>query len=412
MPVRVVAGMGWPPVAPASRTIVHVDMDAFFAAIEVRERPELVGRPVIVGGQRDSRRGVVATCSYEARRFGVRSAMPIRRAVELCPQGVFLPGRMALYREVSRRIFAILSTFTPLVEAVSIDEAYLDVTADVPRFSDAGRLGAAIRQAIREAERLPCTVGIGPNKFLARLATEQAKPDGLRVIRPEEVDGLLEGLPLSRVPGVGPRTRARLQELGLRTLGDVRRRPRAHLAELGRAGEWLWQLAWGIDPRPVVVSQPSRSVSAEETFDRDLADPAALAARLVELSAQVGRRLREEGLRARTVTLKARYADFLTVTRRETLPAPTAEDGAIAQTALRLLRRVPARPGGFRLLGVAAGGLAHFSQPQLWDDTQGRQEQVTRVMDAINRRFGRTVVVRGRLLEATGPSDPWPDAGG
>lgn len=385
---------GWP-----RRTIAHVDMDAFFAAIEIRERPELAGRPVIVGGHRESRRGVVATCSYEARRYGVRSAMPIRRAVELCPHGVFLPGRMELYREVSRRIFAVLERFTPLIEAVSIDEAYLDVTADVVRYPDLQSLGRAIKQAIREAERLPCTVGIAPNKFLAKLATELAKPDGLRVITPEQADELLAGLELSRLPGVGPRTSQRLRELGLATVADVRRHSRSQLAGLlGRVGEWLWQLAWRFDPRPVVVSQEARSISAEETFQQDLTSRQALLQRLLELSAEVGRRLREEGYWARSITLKARYADFLTVTRRETLPAPTADEAAIYEVARRLMERVPPRPGGFRLLGVAAGSLTRFSQPELWDGTRGRHERVAQVVDAINRRYGRTVLARGQLF--------------
>lgn len=396
-----------PRAAVSRRTVAHVDMDAFFAAIEIRERPELAGRPVIVGGQRESRRGVVATCSYEARRYGVRSAMPIRRAVELCPHGVFLPGRMELYREVSRRIFAVLERFTPVVEAVSIDEAYLDVSADVARFADLESLGRAIKQAIREAERLPCTVGIAPNKFLAKLATELAKPDGLRVVRPEEVEDLLPGLELGRLPGVGPRTSARLRELGLVTVADVRRHSRSQLAGmLGRLGEWLWELAWGFDPRPVVVSQEARSISAEETFERDLTSRRDLLRRLVELSAEVGRRLRQEGYWARSVTLKARYADFLTVTRRETLPAPTADDAVIYEAARRLLERVPPRPGGFRLLGVAAGTLTRFTQPELWGEGPGRQERVARVVDAINRRYGRTVLVRGQLFrgpERRGP---------
>ncbi len=370
-------------------------MDAFFAAVEVRERPQLAGLPVIVGGPRDSRRGVVATCSYEARRFGVRSAMPIRRAVELCPHGVFLPGRMALYREVSRRIFEMLHRFTPVVEAVSIDEAYLDLTADHPRFGSLEALGRAIKAAIASQERLTATVGIGPNKLLAKLATELSKPDGLRVVRPEEVDGLLVDLEVGQLPGVGPSSAARLRALGIRTVGDVRRYPRSHLAgELGRFGERVWELAWGVDPRPVLVSGEARSVSAETTFEQDVEEPGQLEAELARLAAEVGRRLRAGGHWARTVTLKARYADFVTVTRRRTLGEPTADDRELFATACQLLRRVAARPGGFRLLGIAAGSLTRFRQPVLWSQESDPRERAERVADAINERFGRTVVTR------------------
>ena len=396
---------------PAGRVVVHVDMDAFFAAVEIRERPELAGKPVIVGGPRDSRRGVVATASYEARRFGVRSAMPIRRAVELCPHGIFLEPRHGLYREVSERIFRILHEFSPVVEPVSVDEAYLDMTADRARFDGLEAIGRAIKARIYAAERLTASVGIAPNKFLAKLATELSKPDGLMVIAPDQVDEVLPGLPVERLPGVGPRTRARLHELGLFSVADVRARSRSFLAEhLGRLGESLYELAWGIDTRPVQPAQEARSVSAERTFEHDIVRPDLLHRHLAELAAEVGRRLRADRWWARVVVLKARYSDFVTVTRRTTLGEPTADDGTLFESARNLLGRLPPRPGGFRLLGVAAEGLTRFTQPSLWESHGSeRADRVDRLVDAINARYRRTVLVRGRLLKHGGARHAGPD---
>lgn len=391
-------------VRPASRIVVHVDMDAFFAAVEIRERPELAGKPVIVGGRRESRRAVVATASYEARRFGVRSAMPIRRAVELCPHGIFLEPRHSLYREVSGRIFDILHEFSPVVEPVSVDEAYLDMTGDRARFESLEAIGRAIKARIYDGERLTASVGIAPNKFLAKLATELSKPDGLMVIEPQDVDRLLPPLPVERLPGVGPRTRARLHELGLFSVADVRARSRSFLAEhLGRLGQSLYELARGIDTRPVQPPQEARSISAERTFEHDIARPDLLHRHLADLAAEVGRRLRAEGWWARAVVLKARYSDFVTVTRRMTLSGPTADDATLLEAARRLLQRLPPRPGGFRLVGVGAESLARFTQPLLWENHAARQaDRVDRLVDAINARYRRTVLVRGRLFRLGG----------
>ena len=384
----------------AQRVIVHVDMDAFFAAVEVRERPELAGKPVIVGGDRHSRRGVVATASYEARRYGVRSAMPIRQAVRLCPHGIFLPPRHGLYREVSEAILAILHEFSPVVEPVSIDEAYLDMTADRLRFPSLEAIGRAIKARIYASQRLTATVGVGPNKLLAKIATELAKPDGLRVVTPDEVDRVLLPLPVERLPGVGPRTRERLHRAGLVTVADVRARPRSHLvAMLGRFGQALYEFAHGIDARPVLPRQEARSISAEETFERDIRRPQEVVEKLAELASEVGRRLRAEGWWAGVVVLKARYPDFVTVTRRTTLQRPTADDATLLETARRLLERLPPRPDGFRLLGVAAEGLVRHTQPGLWDEPGGPEpDRVDRLLDAINARYRKPVVVRGRLF--------------
>ncbi|HEY8425337.1 MAG TPA: DNA polymerase IV [Limnochordales bacterium] len=385
----------------AHRVIVHVDMDAFFAAVEVRERPELAGKPVIVGGTRESRRGVVATASYEARRYGVRSAMPIRRAVALCPHGVFLPARHSLYREVSEAVFAILHEFSPVVEAVSIDEAYLDMTADRARFPSLEAIGRAIKERIATTQRLTATVGIAPNKLLAKLASELSKPDGLMVIEPGDVDRVLAPLPVERLPGVGPRTGERLRRLGIATVGELRARSRSFLAShLGRLGHVLYEFAHGIDLRPVRPRQEARSISAEQTFEHDVERAEEVLAHLTELCAEVGRRLRAEGLWAQAVVLKARYPDFVTVTRRTTLGRPAADDATLVETARQLLQRLPPRPGGFRLLGVGAESLTRYEQGQLWDD-DGRRgpDEVDRLIDAINARYRRAVVVRGRLFK-------------
>lgn len=385
----------------AHRVIVHVDMDAFFAAVEVRERPELAGKPVIVGGTRESRRGVVATASYEARRYGVRSAMPIRRAVALCPHGVFLPARHSLYREVSEAVFAILHEFSPVVEAVSIDEAYLDMTADRARFPSLEAIGRAIKERIATTQRLTATVGIAPNKLLAKLASELSKPDGLMVIEPGDVDRVLAPLPVERLPGVGPRIGERLRRLGIATVGELRARSRSFLAShLGRLGHVLYEFAHGIDLRPVRPRQEARSISAEQTFEHDVERAEEVLAHLTELCAEVGRRLRAEGLWAQAVVLKARYPDFVTVTRRTTLGRPAADDATLVETARQLLQRLPPRPGGFRLLGVGAESLTRYEQGQLWDD-DGRRgpDEVDRLIDAINARYRRAVVVRGRLFK-------------
>ncbi|NLG68360.1 MAG: DNA polymerase IV [Firmicutes bacterium] len=388
------------------RVIVHVDMAAFFAAVEVRERPELAGKPVIVGGSRESRRGVVATASYEARRYGVRSAMPIRRAVALCPHGIFIPARHGLYREVSEAVLAILHEFSPLVEPVSIDEAYLDMTADRARFPSLEALGRAIKERIVTAQRLTATVGIAPNKLLAKLASELSKPDGLMVIEPGDVDRVLAPLPVERLPGVGPRTGERLRRLGITTVADLRARSRSFLgSHLGRLGQVLYEFAHGIDLRPVQPRQEARSISAEQTFEHDVERADQVVARLTELCAEVGRRLRAEGWWAQAVVLKARYPDFVTVTRRTTLGRPAADDATLLETARRLLRRLPPRPGGFRLLGVGVESLTRLEQGQLWDDAGRREpDEVDRLVDAINARYRRPVVVRGRLFKSGGAS--------
>lgn len=382
---------------------MHVDMDAFYAAIEARDNPQYRGIPVIVGGSPGGR-GVVASASYEARRYGVRSAMPIGEAVAKCPHAAFLPVDMAKYRAVSAQLFEALNTFTPQVEPVSIDEAFLDLTgcplsARLAAAPEAGadvslEIGRAIKVRIREALRLPASVGVAPNKFLAKLASELAKPDGLRAIRAADAVEVLAPLPVTVLWGVGAHTRERLRSLGIRTVGDLQRTPPSLLrASLGFGAEHLAQLCWGLDDRPVVVSRETKSIGRETTFDQDTADRGLLDRTLGTLAEDVARALRAEGLRGRTVTLKLRYSNFHTLTRNQTLPTPTDSGGTVFRAAVGLLDRLGTLPRPVRLVGVSVSGLARadLAQVPLFGDDE-QQARVDHVVDAINERFGEGTV--------------------
>ncbi|MDI6870881.1 MAG: DNA polymerase IV [Bacillota bacterium] len=379
------------------RTIAHVDMDAFFAAVEVLDHPEYRGKPLIVGGPRGSRRGVVSTCSYEARRYGVRSAMPLSQAARLCPDALFVPGRMTRYAEVAEVVRRVFHEFTPLVEPVSIDEAFLDLTGAEHLHPSLPALGRAIKDRIAAATGgLTASVGIAPNKFLAKLGSELCKPDGLLVVTGENLDSLLLPLPVGRLWGVGPKTEAELNRYGIKTVADLRRTPVEWLVErFGKFGPELHQLAYGLDDRPVSSGGDPKSLGHEETFPTDLSDPRDLRRVLVSLAGQVGRRLRQHGFAARTVTLKFRYADFTTLTRSRTLSAPFDDDDTLLAEALKLWEKVEKKQA-FRLLGLYASGLVPAQQLSLLPD---RKRQVLAVMDELNTRFRREVVVKGRQLE-------------
>lgn len=379
------------------RTIAHVDMDAFFAAVEVLDHPEYRGKPLIVGGPRDSRRGVVSTCSYEARRFGVRSAMPLGQAARLCPQAIFVPGRMGRYAEVAGVVHRIFHEFTPVVESVSIDEAFLDLTGAEHLHPSLEALGRAIKDRLAAATGgLTASVGIAPNRFLAKLGSELCKPDGLLVVTEENRDRLLLPLPVGRLPGVGPKTEAELNRYGIRTVADLRRAPVEWLVErFGKSGPLLHQLACGLDDRPVSPGGDPKSLGHEETFADDLSDPQALRRVLVRLAGQVGRRLRQHGFAARTVTLKLRYADFTTFTRSHTRPSPFDDDDTILAEALALWTKAEKKQA-FRLLGVHVSGLVPAYQLSLLPDPKRR---VLQVMDELNARFQREIIVKGRQLQ-------------
>ncbi|GAB6877263.1 DNA polymerase IV [Thermaerobacter litoralis] len=365
------------------RWVLHCDLDAFFAAVEQLDCPELAGRPVIVGGDPHSR-GVVATCSYEARAFGVRSAMPLAQARRLCPHAVFLPVRRERYLEVSRQVMAILARESPVLEPVSIDEAYLEVRGDGP--AAARRL----REAVRREVGLAMTVGVGPNRLVAKMACQAAKPDGLLVVPPGAVEGWLAPQPVDALPGLGPATAARLRRLGIETLGQL---AAAHPAILqpvlkGRVAE-VQARARGWDPRPVGASSPTRSLSEERTLAQDRRADQVLPV-LAELCEELGGRLRRHGYRATQVTLKVRYADFTTITRSRSLPHPIHADGELFATARDLLERHVPAGRWLRLVGVAAGGLIHRDEPQqleLWPD-DARAQRLAEAIDRVRGRFG------------------------
>ncbi|MBX5464414.1 MAG: DNA polymerase IV [Clostridia bacterium] len=380
-----------------ARAVLHCDADAFFAAVEVLDRPELAGKPVVVGGL--GPHGVVATCSYEARRFGVRSAMPMATARRLCPQAVFLPGRHERYREVSERMFAVFRRFSPVVEPLSLDEAFLEVPA-----AEAERLAAELRAQVRREVGLAVSVGVAPNKLVAKIASDLAKPDGLRVVAPEEVAAFLAPLPVGRLWGIGPRTAAALEREGVRTVADLRSRPAAwFLGRFGRRGEEVRRFAFGEDDRPVAPRGEARSMGEEETYPRDLRRREELLRRLALLSQAVGSRLRAHGLAGRTVTLKLRTGDYRTRSRSRTLPQPVAGDDRIYREACFLLERAWAGEP-VRLLGIQVSGLERPRAEQLSLTGQGGgPERLWRTVDALRARFGPQAVRWGAAEESPPP---------
>ncbi|MGE5255217.1 MAG: DNA polymerase IV [Hyphomicrobiales bacterium] len=383
--------------------ILHIDMDAFYASVEQLDNPWLRGRCVIVGGT--SGRGVVSAASYEARKFGVRSAMPVYRARQLCPQGVFIHPRMDRYQEVSGRVMEILREFSPLVEPVSIDEAFLDLTGTEQLFGSPAELSRTIKNRIREAVHLTCSVGAAPNRFLAKVASDFQKPDGLTVIQPDQVAAFIDRLPIDKVPGVGPRTQPRLEQLGVRFLGDIRRFPEPTLESIfGAYGRRLLELSRGIDPTPVTPDSKAKSVSSECTLEADTADPAALTRCLLEQADEVAAGLRKEGVKARTVVLKIRHADFKRFTRRTTFDPPTQSSKVLYRHAARLLREYRFTQK-VRLVGLGATGFVPVSAPQQQelfageDTSQEGWEKVDRTLERIKRRYGEKVIRRASLKE-------------
>jgi DNA polymerase-4 len=337
------------------RRIIHVDMDAFYASVEQRDRPDLAGRPVAVGGRPESR-GVVAAASYEARAFGVRSAIPMARAVRLCPDLVILPPQFAKYRAVSQQVFAIFRSVTPLVEPLSLDEAYLDVTENAWQEPLGMTVATRIKALIREETKLTASAGVAPNKFLAKIASAWRKPDGLTVIAPERVESFLQKLPVDALWGVGPVTAARLRERGIARLVDVRTADPAVLrSAVGSMTDWLLSLAAGQDDRPVQPNRPSKSSSSECTYAHDLTDLDRIREEVDGLARENAEWLREKGLFARTVTIKVRYGDFTTVTRSQSRP-PTNDADDIARRAVALLDKTDAGRRPVRLLGAGVHG--------------------------------------------------------
>jgi DNA polymerase IV len=352
-------------VQTTTRRILHCDMDCFYAAVHVRDDPGLAGLPVVVGGD-PAGRGVVAAASYEARRFGIRSAMPASRARRLCPRAVFLRPDFRRYQRESQAIFAIYREHTPLVQPASLDEAYLDVTDSLGEWGSATAVAREIRRRVRDERGLTVSIGVGPNRLVAKIASDFRKPDGLTVVPPARVDTFLAPLPVRRLHGVGPATEAALATLGVHTVADLRRLERRDLeARFGKHGDMLWHFARGIDERPVRVDRERKSLGTEQTYGADLADLGEMARELERMAAEVASGLERRGLLARTVTVKVRYGDFTTLTRGRTLEIPTQEAGVLALNARALLHRTEAGSRPVRLLGVTASNLLEGSPRQL-----------------------------------------------
>ena len=382
---------------PQLRAILHVDMDAFFAAIEQLDEPSLRGKPVLVGS--DGPRGVVAAASYEARAFGCHSAQPMVIATRLCPQRIVVSPRHSRYREVSRQVFAILQSFSPLIEPLSIDEAFLDVTGADRLLGTPQSIAAAIKQRIHDELGLTASVGVAPNKFLAKLASDLEKPDGLTIIEPDSIQEIIGPLPIKKMWGVGPATELKLRSFGIATFGDLQSWPSEILqSHFGSLGSKLYRLCRGEDDRPVVTDQTIKSISQEQTFDEDRANPDEVRSVLRGQAEKVAMRLRKSDIRGKTITVKIRFGDFQTITRSTTLHAPTDRTDLICTQARDLFDAWAAT--GFqpvRLIGVGISQFADEAEQfnlftQQTDDRSCRLDAVT---DTIKQKFGADAIHRG-----------------
>lgn len=386
------------------RIVLHIDMDAFYASVEQLDHPELRGKPVIVGG--GSNRGVVSAASYEARKFGVRSAMPIFQAKKKCPQGIFVPVRMVRYKEMSHRVMDTLERYSPIVEQVSIDEAYLDMTGLQRLQGSPEQVARRIKEEIRRVTSLTCSVGIAPNKFLAKVASEANKPDGLTIIPGDEALKVAQSLPVGKVPGVGKKTVERLAKMKVITLGDLLTVPETVLLKaVGRFAYTLREFAKGRDESPVVAHTDAKSVSSEETFEENTNDFEVLRKELLLQAEEVGQRLRRNELKGSTVTLKLRRADFVRITRSISFSEPTDSTKTLYEWALKLLGAVDLSEK-FRLIGVAVSGFtankSGSTQLNLFGGERRREgswREVEKAMDSITDKFGHNAIKRGSLIE-------------
>ena len=373
-------------------------MDAFFAAVEVLDKPHLKGKPVIVGGT--TNRGVVSTASYEARKYGVRSAMPIYEAKRRCPEGVFLPVRMQIYAEFSQKVLDTLRGFSPLVEQVSIDEAYLDITGTEVLFGAPNQVARRIKETIRNVTGLTCSIGVAPSKFLAKVASEMNKPDGLTIILAADVDKFLSRLPIEKIPGVGKRSLERLHLYGIKMVGDIKRFSAERLSrDFGKFGQRLHELAAGEEDSPVVVSRETKSISSESTLDADAKDRTVLKKKIKKHAERVAERLRREKLRAGTITIKIKYSDFSLKTKGHTLGRATDSSREIVEAAMKLFMDQPLK-SKVRLTGVTASNLEGSEnnlQMNFFETggTGGKERKVDEAVDTIRERFGAAVITRG-----------------
>jgi DNA polymerase-4 len=386
---RIVGLDKWP------RVIILIDADAFFASVEIRDNPGLKGKPVIIGAKPGTR-GVVSTCSYEARKYGVRSAMPISQAYRLCPHGIFLSPNHAKYSEVSRTMFSIFEKYTPIVERVSVDEGYLDVTPE-----DGRKIAEKIRAEVKTELGITVTAGVSYCRYLAKIAAEENKPDGLGLVGPQDAQAFLNDLDVAKIPGVGPKTLRILRSHGICKVADLRTMPPTWFeTTLGKYGVRLKELSLGIDSTPVGNNGPAKSVSEETTFEVDQTDKDNLCCVLAQLSQDVGFRLRENNYYAKTIGIKVRFSDFTTITRAETLSEPINSDSYIFSTAKTLFLRLQL-PMPVRLLGVSASNISRkqISQPMLLQDNTNRWGQISKTLDDLRHRFGRSAISLGATLK-------------
>lgn len=380
-------------------TILHVDMDAFFASVTERDHPELKGKAVVIGA---GVRGVVTSANYEARKFGIKAAMPVGRAQRLAPHAIFIPPDHKRYSEVSEHIMEIFHSFTPLVEPISLDEAFLDVTKAKRLLGDGRAIATAIRAKVEEQEGITCSVGIASSKFIAKLASQRCKPNGMLEIPDDRVLTFLHPLPVSALWGVGPKTNEALERLGLHTVGDIAQTPEQTLIRaLGQAaGQSLYELAWGRDDRDVIPEEPDKSISAAETFDRDIDDPEIIAKEILRMCERASSRMRQRSLFAKTITLKIRFADFTTINRSKTLPLPIDTTHEIYEIAKGLYEALAIGRARIRLVGVSLDNLHTDSHEQL---VLGARESSWRELqegiDAAKARFGSDSVRPGRLID-------------
>ncbi len=392
--------------------ILHVDMDAFYASIEERDRPELQGKPVIVGGTPEGR-GVVAAANYVVRKCGVHSAMATAKALQLCPNAIVVRPRMEHYSVISQRIRDIFHRYTPLVEPLSLDEAFLDATECVQLFGSVEAIGRAIKQEIKDELNLVASVGVAPNKFLAKLASDLDKPDGFTVIDSDQVQTVLDPLPVTRIWGVGEATRRKFDRLGIRTIGQLRGLPKDQLRNsFGSSGEQFWRLARGIDDRSVIADREAKSISHETTFPVDIADIDVLRAWLLDLTEQVARRLRQNNIQGRTVHVKIRYANFDTITRSKSLRQPTNGTNVLWSVVSDLLNsQLPDRPLIVRLLGMGVSNLRPpkpVQQTLFAEDREERDTKLDEVADRIRHRFGTSSLRRASTVQHNAQHDSRP----